>query len=108
MHVVVDGKRLAISLVVEGEVVGPDVVARPTRLRHVPSVPTLRDWLAAGPYTLAMSPGLFAFFAHAGLRVAGLPAARIRGELVALRREHVWDVRPGLAGAGGSSDARWR
>jgi NTE family protein len=85
-------------------------------------VPTLREWLAEGPYTLAMSSGFFGFFAHAGvvsvleeeglppagvcgssagalvggLWAAGLPAARIREELMALRREHFWDVRPGL------------
>jgi len=85
-------------------------------------VPTLREWLAEGPYTLAMSSGFFGFFAHAGvvsvledaglpparvcgssagalvggLWAAGLPAARIREELLALRREHFWDVRPGL------------
>jgi len=83
---------------------------------------TLRDWLRAGPFTLAMSSGFFGFFAHAGvvsvleeegifpaascgssagalvggLWAAGLPAARIREELLALRREHFWDPRPGL------------
>jgi NTE family protein len=101
---------------------GPDVVARPGSRRHVPAVPTLREWLAAEPYTLAMSSGFFGFFAHVGvlavleeeglpparvcgssagalvggLWAAGLPAARIREELLALRREHFWDVRPGL------------
>ncbi len=85
-------------------------------------MPTLREWLAEGPYTLVMSSGFFGFFAHAGvvsvleeeglpparvcgssagalvggLWAAGLPAARIREELLALRREHFWDVRPGL------------
>jgi NTE family protein len=85
-------------------------------------MPTLREWLSAEPFTLAMSSGFFGFFAHAGvlsvleeegilparvrgssagalvggLWAAGLPARRIRDELVALRREHFWDVRPGL------------
>jgi NTE family protein len=96
--------------------------ARLTRLRHVAAVLTLREWLAAGPYTLAMSSGFFGFFAHAGvvsvledeglsparicgssagalvggLWAAGLPAALIREQLLALRREQFWDVRPGL------------
>lgn len=84
--------------------------------------PTLRDWLAEGPFTLVMSSGFFGFFAHAGIvsvleeegllpaRIcgssagalvgglwgAGLPAPRLREELLALRREHFWDPRPGL------------
>jgi NTE family protein len=83
---------------------------------------TLRDWLSAGPFTLAMSSGFFGFFAHAGfmsvleeegflparicgssagalvggLWASGLPSARIREALLSLRREHFWDVRPGL------------
>ncbi|MGZ6096757.1 MAG: patatin-like phospholipase family protein [Myxococcaceae bacterium] len=83
---------------------------------------TLRDWLRARPFTLVMSSGFFGFFAHAGmvsvleeeglfpsriagssagalvggLWAAGVPAARIREELRSLRREHFWDVRPGL------------
>jgi len=83
---------------------------------------TLRDWLQTRPFTLVMSSGFFGFFAHAGvvsvleeeglrparvagssagalvggLWAAGVPAARIREELVGLRREHFWDVRPGL------------
>jgi NTE family protein len=85
-------------------------------------VSTLRDWLTREPFTLALSSGFFGFFAHAGvvavleeeglvparvcgssagalvggLWAAGLPARRIREELLALRREHFWDVRPGL------------
>ena len=85
-------------------------------------MPTLRDWLRARPFTLVMSSGFFGFFAHAGmvsvleeeglfpsrvagssagalvggLWAAGVPAARIREELRGLRREHFWDVRPGL------------
>jgi NTE family protein len=84
-------------------------------------VPTLRDWLAEAPFTLGLSSGFFGFFAHAGVvtvleeeglrpaRVvgssagalvgglwgAGVPAARLRDELLALRREHFWDPFPG-------------
>jgi NTE family protein len=84
--------------------------------------PTLRQWLDEGPFTLALSSGFFGFFAHAGvlavleeegilparvcgssagalvggLWAAGLPASRIQDELLALRREHFWDPRPGL------------
>jgi NTE family protein len=86
------------------------------------SMPTLREWLREGPFTLVMSSGFFGFFAHAGVvsvleeqglrpaRIAGssagalvgalwgagIPARRIREELLALRREHFWDLRPGL------------
>lgn len=82
---------------------------------------TLRDWLREGPFTLTLSSGFFGFFAHAGavavleeegllparvtgssagalvggLWSAGLPAGRIRDELLALRREHFWDPWPG-------------
>jgi NTE family protein len=85
-------------------------------------VSTLREWLSAGPFTLAMSSGFFGFFAHAGvlsaledervlparicgssagalvggLWASGVPARRICDELRSLRREHFWDVRPGL------------
>jgi NTE family protein len=84
-------------------------------------VRTLRDWLAEAPFTLTLSSGFFGFFAHAGVvsvledegllpaRVcgssagalvgglwsAGLPAARIREELLALKRAHFWDPWPG-------------
>jgi NTE family protein len=84
--------------------------------------PPLSEWLAEGPFTLALSSGFFGFFAHAGVvsvleeegllpaRIcgssagalvgglwgAGLPASRIRGELLGLRREDFWDPRPGL------------
>jgi NTE family protein len=88
-----------------------------------PAPSSLREWLAAAPFTLALSSGFFGFFAHAGvvsvleeegllparicgssagalvggLWAAGLPAARIRAELLDLRREHFWDVGgPGL------------
>ena len=85
-------------------------------------MPTLRDWLSAAPFTLAMSSGFFGFFAHSGfvsvleeerlfparicgssagalvggLWAAGVPAWRIRDELLELRREHFWDPWPGL------------
>jgi len=85
-------------------------------------VATLRDWLSSAPFTLAMSSGFFGFFAHAGvmsvledeglaparacgssagalvtgLWASGVSARRICDELLALRREHFWDVRPGL------------
>jgi NTE family protein len=86
--------------------------------------PTLRQWLSAGPYTLAMSSGFFGFFAHAGvvlaldeaglppagfcgssagalvggLSAAGLPSPRLRDELLQLRRQDFWDpaLGPGL------------
>lgn len=83
---------------------------------------TLREWLSAAPFTLGMSSGFFSFFAHAGvvsvleeeglaparvcgssagalvggLWASGVPAARLRETLLGLRREHFWDVRPGL------------
>jgi NTE family protein len=83
---------------------------------------TLRDWLAEGPYTLALSSGFFGFFAHAGLLgaleeegllpaglcgssagalvgglfAAGLPATTIRDQLLSLRRNDFWDPRLGL------------
>jgi NTE family protein len=93
-----------------------------SRARHTSTVPTLREWLREAPFTLAMSSGFFGFFAHAGvvsvleeeglrparvcgssagalvggLWAAGVPAPRIREELLALRREHFWDPAPGL------------
>lgn len=83
---------------------------------------TLGDWLSAGPFSLAMSSGFFAFFAHtgmlvaleqaglrpsslsgssagalvAGLSAAGCSAQELRAELLSLRREDFWDPRPGL------------
>jgi NTE family protein len=85
-------------------------------------VPTLRDWLHEGPFTLGLSSGFFGFFAHAGvvsvleeeglrparivgssagalvggLWAAGVAAPRLCAELLALRREHFWDPGPGL------------
>jgi NTE family protein len=89
---------------------------------HVSSGPTLREWLRERPFALGLSSGFFGFFAHcgvvtvledegllpsrlagssagalvAGLWASGVPAARLREELFALRREHFWDPRPGL------------
>jgi NTE family protein len=44
---------------------------------------TLHDWLASGPFTLAMSSGLFGFYAHTGvacaLAAAGFTPARAAG-----------------------------
>ena len=85
-------------------------------------LPTLGEWLAAGPFALAMSSGFFAFFAHTGLlsvlvdegllpvRVCGSSAgalvtgawasgaepAAIAEKLLALERRHFWDPAPGL------------
>jgi len=101
--------------------VTPRLIAWPAR-GDTRAVPTLRDWLREGPFTLGLSSGFFGFFAHAGVvtvleeeglrpaRIvgssagalvgglwgAGLPAARLREELLALRREHFWDPFPGL------------
>lgn len=83
--------------------------------------PTLRQWLAAEPFALAMSSGFFGFFAHCGVltvleeqglapsRVAGssagalvtgawaagLDAGRLAEELLRLERAHFWDPAPG-------------
>jgi NTE family protein len=82
----------------------------------------LGEWLAAGPFALAMSSGFFAFFAHTGLlsvlveeglapvRVSGSSAgalvtgawasgaepAAIATKLLSLERSHFWDPAPGL------------
>ena len=44
---------------------------------------TLHDWLASAPFTLAMSSGLFGFYAHTGvacaLAAAGFTPARAAG-----------------------------
>lgn len=81
---------------------------------------TRRDWLAEGPFTLALGAGFFGFFAHTGVlqaleraglrpqRVTGVSAGALAGglwasglgadelaeELLALRRPDFWD--PGL------------
>jgi len=82
---------------------------------------TLGDWLAARPFTLAMSSGFFSFFAHTGMldaltsrglapaRVsgssagalvsgswaAGMPTAALADRLQRLRRDDFWDPAPG-------------
>lgn len=90
---------------------------------HPPSSPlpfptqTLREWLAAEPFTLAMSSGFFGFFAHCGVLqaleeahlfptqaagssagalvtgawAAGLSASQLRDELLSLQRQDFWD-----------------
>ena len=88
---------------------------------------TLGDWLAAEPFSLAMSSGFFSFFAHtgmlkaleasglapkslsgssagalvAGLWGAGLSANELGDELAALKRTDFWDPKPGLGLLGG-------
>lgn len=83
--------------------------------------PTLREWLAEGPFALAMSSGFFGFFAHVGVLVAledagllprrvsgssagalatggwaaGVDAPVMRDALAGLRREDFWDPFPG-------------
>src|SRR5215470_4734378 len=85
-------------------------------------MPTLREWLASGPFTLTMSSGFFGFYAHAGvLRVLedeSLLPARASGssagalatgmwasgasssdlivELNRLARSDFWDPAPGF------------
>ena len=82
--------------------------------------PTLREWLARGPFALAMSSGFFGFFAHAGVlsvledaalaptrasgssagalvvaaHAAGLGAEALVDELASLERAHFWDPAP--------------
>jgi len=88
------------------------------------NVATLREWLAASPFAMGLSSGFFGFFAHTGvmtvledagllptrlsgssagalvggLFASGVSAAKIRDELIKLRREDFWDVTwgPGL------------
>lgn len=83
---------------------------------------TLREWLGQGPFTLTMSSGFFAFYAHtgffsvledegllptrvtgssAGALVAGMWAAGMTAEgfwdhLIRIERKDFWDPRPGL------------
>lgn len=82
---------------------------------------SLRQWLAAGPFTLAMSSGFFSFFAHCGMLLtleeeglspsavagssagaltgglwaAGLPAARIGERYLSMEKTDFWDPAPG-------------
>lgn len=86
------------------------------------AVPLLREWLAEKPFSMTLSAGFFGFFAHAGVMTvledagllpvrisgasagalvggiwaSGANATTIRDELLRLRREDFWDVRPGL------------
>jgi NTE family protein len=90
--------------------------------RNARARPTLREWLAAEPFTLAMSSGFFGFFAHTGvLRVledegllpvraagssagalvtgcwcAGVSPCILAERLTALERAQFWDPAPGL------------
>lgn len=83
---------------------------------------TLREWLAEGPFGLALSSGFFGFFAHAGLLTAledaglfpehisgssagalaggawasGVEATKLRDALLQLKRQDFWDPRPGF------------
>ncbi|HYW03069.1 MAG TPA: patatin-like phospholipase family protein [Gammaproteobacteria bacterium] len=83
--------------------------------------PTLREWLSAGPFALALSSGFFGFFAHCGALsvleeehllparlgsssagalvaaawAAGLDSLRLGSILLGLRRSDFWDPVPG-------------
>lgn len=85
------------------------------------AVTTLGDWLAGGPFGLAMSSGFFAFYAHTGMLTAlierglrpayvtgssagalvagawaaGLPCDALAGALARLDRADFWDPAPG-------------
>ncbi|HJL18947.1 MAG TPA: patatin-like phospholipase family protein [Sandaracinaceae bacterium LLY-WYZ-13_1] len=98
-----------------------DALASRRRAWQKDGVPTLRRWLADGPFALGMSSGFFGFFAHCGVlsvleeegltpaRVAGssagalvtgswaagLSAERLAEELLELERADFWDPRPG-------------
>ncbi|MFN0061560.1 MAG: patatin-like phospholipase family protein [Myxococcaceae bacterium] len=80
-------------------------------------MPTLREWLKSGPYTLALSAGYFGFFAHAGalavleeegllpakvcgasagalvagLWAAGMNADGLKSQLLKVQRKDFWD-----------------
>lgn len=84
--------------------------------------PTLREWLAEGPFGLALSSGFFGFFAHTGfvevlereglrpsivsgssagalvgsMWAAGAKTSALAPVLMGLRREDFWDARVGL------------
>lgn len=66
--------------------------------------PTLRDWLAAGPYTLALSSSFFGFYSHAGslaaLEEVGLTPAAITGSSAGALAGAAWaaglDARDGM------------
>src|SRR5262245_4716936 len=54
-----------------------------SRSARMPPVTTLGDWLARGPFGLAMSSGFFAFYAHTGMLSAlvarGLAPVHVAG-----------------------------
>jgi len=84
-------------------------------------VTTLGDWLAHGPFGLAMSSGFFAFYAHTGMLsaliarglapahvagssagalvagawAAGVPCDALAGTLARIERADFWDPAPG-------------
>jgi len=86
------------------------------------NLPTLKEWISEGPFTLALSSSYFGFFAHCGVSSAlyelGAVPARITGSsagalvggalasgidpeatrelLFRVKREDFWDPRPGL------------
>lgn len=96
-------------------------MAAASRLTEGAPSPTLREWLAAEPYTLAMSSGFFGFFAHGGmlsvledegllpaavtgssagaltggLWAAGLDTGRIADLYLSLQKADFWDPAPG-------------
>ncbi len=106
-------------------------MAAASRVTEGQPSPTLREWLAAEPYTLAMSSGFFGFFAHGGmlsvledegllpaaitgssagaltggLWAAGLDTGRIAELYLGLRKADFWD--PAL-GAGLLKGERFR
>lgn len=93
-----------------------------TMTSHASATPTLAEWLARGPFGLAMSSGFFGFYAHTGMLsaltargllpshvggssagalvagawAAGLAPERLAEVLFRLERAHFWDPRPGL------------
>lgn len=86
------------------------------------AIPTLREWLREQPFTLTLSSGFFAFYAHtgffsvlededllprkvsgssagalvAGMWAAGVTAERFWDNLMHIERHDFWDPRPGL------------
>ncbi len=86
-----------------------------------PAVTTLGEWLARGPFGLAMSSGFFAFYAHTGMLsalvarglvpvhvagssagalvagawAAGIPTDALAGVIAGLERDDFWDPAPG-------------
>ena len=86
------------------------------------SVLTLKDWLKAEPFTLAMSSGFFSFFAHGGMLLAllesdcvpaavsgssagalvgscwasGMSVDEMKEALFGLKKQDFWDPAPGL------------